>query len=171
MIKNIFITGKPGCGKTSLIIEIVKELNLDAGGFYTQEIREKGIRKGFQIITLDGREGILAHINIQSPYRVGKYKVNLKDLEEIGVRSILKALKENKIIVIDEVAKMELFSEKFKKAVMAALDSKNKVLGAIKLTSDTFTNEIKKRKDTKFFHLSRKNREKIKKEIAKHIFS
>jgi len=66
MIKNIFISGKPGCGKTSLIMEILKELKLDAGGFYTSEIREEGIRKGFKITTLDGKKGILAHLNVKS---------------------------------------------------------------------------------------------------------
>ena len=171
LIKNIFITGKPGCGKTSLIMEILKELNLPAGGFYTQEIREKGKRLGFKIKTLDGKEGILAHVNIESPYRVSKYKVNIKDLEEIGVKSILKALKENKVIIIDEVGNMEMKSEKFKKAVEAALNSEREVLGTIKMTPDLFTNEIKKRKDTKIFYLTKENREKIKSEIVNSLES
>jgi len=165
MIKNIFISGKPGCGKTSLIIEIIKELDLDVGGFYTSEIRESGIRKGFKIITLNGREGILAHINIKSPYRVSKYKVNIKDLEEIGVQSILDTLRENKICVIDEVGGMEMYSEKFKKAVLTVLNSKNKVLGTIKLTSDPFTDKIKGRRDVTNFYLTRGNFQQIKEEI------
>jgi len=165
MAKNILITGKPRCGKTTLIIEILKESDLDAEGFYTSEIREKGIRKGFKVITLDGEEGILAHINIESPYRVSKYQVNIKDLEEIGVNSILDALQKNKIIIIDEIAKMELFSKKFKKAVIAALDSKNKILGTIMLKPNPSCDEIKKRKDTKIFYLTKANRGNIKKEI------
>jgi len=164
-MKNIFLCGKPGCGKTTLIIEIIKELNLNAGGFYTSEIREKGIRKGFRITTLDGKEGILAHLNVKSPYRVGKYKVNIKDLEEIGVASILEAMKENKVIITNEIGKMEMMSEKFKKAVLAALDSRNKVLGVIMLKPNPFCDKIKKRADTKIFYLISENREKIKKEI------
>jgi len=167
MIKNIFISGKPGCGKTTLIMEIIKELNLDAGGFYTQEIREKGIRKGFKIITLDGQEGILAHVSIESPYRVSRYKVNIKDLEEIGVNSILETLKENRLVIIDEIGSMEMKSEKFKKAVETALNSKNKILGTIKFTPDPFTNQIRKRKDTKILYLTKENRERIKKETIK----
>jgi len=171
MSKNILITGKPGSGKTTLIAEMLKELSLDAGGFYTQEIREKGERKGFKITPLNGKEGILAHIDIESPYRVSKYKVNFKDLEEIGVNSILRSIKENKIVVIDEIAKMELFSEKFKKAVITALNSKNRVLATIKLTPSRFTEQIKSRKDTRVFHLDRENREKVKKEIIKLLDS
>jgi len=165
MVKNVFITGLPGCGKTSLIKEILKELRLNAGGFYTQEIREGGIRKGFKIITLDSKEGILAHVNVKSPYRVSKYKVNIKDLEEIGVNSIFEALKKNKICIIDELGKMELYSEKFKKVVLAALDSKNKVLGTIMLKPNPFCDRIKKRPDAKIFYLTSENREEIKEEI------
>jgi len=126
-------------------------------------------------------------MNIKSPYRVGKYKVNIKDLEEIGVNAIsdynpplagshslreqVPVLKENKIIIIDEIGKMEMFSEKFKKAVEATLNSKNKVLGTIKLTSDSFTDKIKKREDTKIFHLISENREEIKREIIKLLKS
>ncbi|MDI6591691.1 MAG: NTPase [Patescibacteria group bacterium] len=168
-MKNIFITGPPGCGKTSLIIEIIKELNLNAGGFYTQEIREKGIRKGFKIKTLNGQEGILAHVNVKSPYRVSKYGVNLQDLEEIGVKSILEALKKNKVIIIDEIGKQEMCSEKFKKAVILALNSKSKILGTIKLTSDSFTDKIKQREDTKIFYLTKENRGKIKEEIKNFL--
>jgi nucleoside-triphosphatase len=167
MIKDIFITGLPAVGKTSLLIEIIKELNLNAGGFYTSEIREQRVRKGFKITTLDGREGVLAHVNIKSPYRVSKYKVNLKNLEEIGVKAILDSLTKNKVTVIDEIGSMEMTSEKFKKAVLAALDSKNKVLGAIMLKPNPFCDKIKERRDTKVFYLTRENREKIKKEIKK----
>ena len=161
-------------------MEVLKELNLNAGppkfcrtklrrvgGFFTSEIREEGVRKGFKIITLDGREGILAHVDIKSPYKVSKYGINIKDLEEIGVKSILDTLKENKICVIDEVGAMEIKSEKFKKVIEAALNSKNKVLGTIKMTSDPFTDKIRKREDTKIFYLTKENREKIKKEIIK----
>lgn len=168
-MKNIFIIGKPGCGKTSLIMEILKELNLDVGGFYTSEIRKRGERLGFKITSLDGRKGILAHVDIKSPYKVSKYKVNLKDLEEIGVNSILKAQDKNKLIIIDEIGKMELCSEKFKRAVEITLDSKSKVLGTIKLTPDSFTNKIKQRKDTEILHLTKENREKVKEEIINFL--
>ncbi len=170
MIKNVFITGKPGCGKTSLIIETVKELNFKTGGFYTREIREKNERKGFEIITLSGEKAILAHRDIKkSKYRVGRYKVDIQNLERIGVDSILDCLYDNdtEVIIIDEIGKMELFSFKFKKAVLAALKSKKKVLGTITLSPNSFCNLVKKREDTKILNLTKKNREEIKQKIIK----
>jgi len=47
MEKNIIITGLPGVGKTTLIKGILHEIrSLNPIGFYTEEIREKGIRTG-----------------------------------------------------------------------------------------------------------------------------
>jgi len=159
--KNIFITGKPGTGKTTLIKKIIDELNLNAGGFFTQEVREAGERVGFNIRTLDGREGILAHKGMKSMFRVGKYGVSLKDLDEVAVGSIRKALRENKVVIIDEIGKMELFSEKFKEAVLQALDSESKVLGTIKFAADPFTDGIKQRDDVVVFELTSENREEV----------
>jgi len=166
-IKNFLITGKPGCGKTTLIKEIVREIKRPCFGFYTQEIRDKnGKRIGFEIISLNSKKGTLAHINFKSKFRVGKYKVNLEGLEKIGVEAILEGLKSKEnLIVIDEIGKMELFSEKFKEAVLKVLDSKNKVLATIKLTPDPFCDMIKKREDVVIFNLDQLHFEKIKKKL------
>ena len=165
MIKNIFITGPPGCGKTTLIKEILEELKIQAKGFFTEEIRNGGERIGFKIVTLSGKEGILAEKGLESPYKVSKYGVLLKDLEEIGVKEIEEGLRGDFLIVVDEIGKMELFSNKFRKAILKVLDSEKKVLGTIMLKENPFCDKIKQRKDTKVFYLTRENKEKVKKEI------
>ena len=38
------LTGRPGCGKTTLIRRLVEGLGVSAGGFYTEEIR-RGSRR------------------------------------------------------------------------------------------------------------------------------
>ena len=164
-MNNILITGKPGVGKTTLIIKLIEELDLNAGGFYTQEMRLGGRRVGFKIITLDGKESILAHIDIKSPYRVSKYGVNLEGLEKVGVESIWRALENNKIIVIDEIGKMELFSPRFKEAVNSALNSDKITIATILLAPNPYTDKIKRRQDVKLFYLTQENREKVKEEI------
>jgi nucleoside-triphosphatase len=72
-MKNILITGQPGIGKTTLIKKLSDELKyLHPVGFYSTEIREEGIRKGFELISLSGRKGLLSHTDIRSPCRVGR---------------------------------------------------------------------------------------------------
>lgn len=168
-IKNILITGLPGCGKTSLIKDIISHINVEKFGFFTEEIKEKGKRVGFKIITLSGKESILSHINLDSPFKVSKYSVSITNLEGIGVKEIEEGLKKDCIIVVDEIGKMELFSEKFKKVILNALESKNKFLGTIMFKSNAFCDEIKNRHDTKVFILERNNYKKIKEEILKYF--
>ncbi len=74
-VKNFLITGLPGCGKTTLIKELSSVIPINKKGFFTEEIREKGKRAGFKIITFDGKQGIFAHQIFISPYRVSKYSV------------------------------------------------------------------------------------------------
>jgi len=61
MKKNIFLTGPPSSGKTTIIKKVIKKLGLPANGFYTEEERVAGKRLGFLMKTLDGRTGYLAH--------------------------------------------------------------------------------------------------------------
>ena len=81
--KNLLITGLPGVGKTTLIKKLSEALkSLHPVGFYTEEIRERGERKGFEIISLEGKKGLLSHKEIRSPYKVGQYKVDIKGFED-----------------------------------------------------------------------------------------
>ena len=119
MGKAIFLTGVPGCGKTTVIQEVLTLVPRRAGGFITQEIREEGRRKGFKIITLDGREAIMAHVDIRGTPRIGKYGVDLRAIKEVAVESLRCALDEGSLTVIDEIGPMEILSERFRQIVRA----------------------------------------------------
>ena len=166
---NFLVTGRPGVGKTTLIMSLIEELKLDAGGFYTKEIRRGAERIGFEIITLDGERRILASIELKSPYRVGKYGVNLKDLEEVAASSLRRALGEKELIVVDEIGKMENFSPLFRSIVVECLDSNKKVLGVIKAAGDEFIDSIKGRPDTLVLSLTRANFPEVEREIRKGL--
>ena len=81
---NVLLTGRPGIGKTTLIKKVIDMTSLSKGGFYTEEIREAGQRVGFSLTTLDRKESVLAHVKIRSPYRVGRYGVDIDSFEAIG---------------------------------------------------------------------------------------
>ena len=113
-MKQVYLlTGRPGTGKTSLVKQAVAEMKGKAGGFYTEEIRSGGARQGFRLVTLDGHSTILAHIDIHSPYRVSKYGVDIDSLDKVGVAALYKASRQCELVVIDEIGKMELFSDIF----------------------------------------------------------
>lgn len=165
---HILLTGKPRAGKTTLLKQIIQDLK-SCGGFYTEEIIEDGRRIGFKIKTLDGKEGILAKEDLKSRYRLGKYGINLKDLEEIGVKAVEEALKDKDIVVIDEIGKMELFSQAFKDIVLKALDSDKRVIGVIHRGRLRFLNAIKSRKDVLVFKVNLDNHKELLKKISSII--
>jgi nucleoside-triphosphatase len=148
-------------GKTTLLERVVKELNVPVGGFYTQEIREEGVRVGFRLITWDGKSGVFSHVNFQSRYRVGKYGVDVKALEEIGVPAIVEAIKHARLIAIDELARMELFSQAFEKSVLHALDSKISVMATIQERPHPFLDRVRQRSDIQLFTVTLENRDRL----------
>jgi nucleoside-triphosphatase len=167
---KILITGKPGCGKSTMVKRIVERLNKSAGGFLTQEIRKKGIREGFQIVDISsGKKGILAHVKQDMGPKIGKYKVNIDDLEEIGVGALEDALKEKEFIVIDEIGPMELKSEKFVNKVREVFESDKCVIATIHFRSaHPLVQEIKN-KDVNMYVINEQNREEMLKNILRKI--
>jgi len=116
-----------------------------AGGFYTEEIRSQGVRKGFKLVTLDGQSAILAHVKIDSPYRVGKYGVDIDSLDRVGVSALNKAAEQCDLVIVDEIGKMELFSANFREAVLKLINSGKRVLGTIMLKPNQWADTIKYR--------------------------
>lgn len=168
-MKNLLLTGKPGVGKTTLVRKAAESGLPIAGGFYTEEIRESGRRMGFMIRTLDGREEVLAHVKSPSRFRVSRYGVNVEAFEVVGVRSIEDALEGPGIVVMDEIGRMELFSQKFQDAVIRALDSPLTVFGVIQMRRNHFLDGIRKRPDTHVLTVTMDNRNALLTEILEML--
>ncbi len=166
-IKNIFLTGAPSSGKTTVIKKIIKNLNHPANGFYTEEERVDGKRVGFLMKTLGGRKGYLAHQDIKSDFHIRRYGVSIENIESIAVPSITPV--ENNIIILDEIGKMECFSLAFKQATTNAIDSSNIVIGTITLGGDDFIREIKKKKDIEINEVTVNNRNLLPSIILRKI--
>jgi nucleoside-triphosphatase len=167
--KNLLITGLPGVGKTTLIKKLSEELkHLHPAGFYTEEIREEGQRKGFELISLDGKRGVLSHIHIKSPHRVGKYKVDIEAFENL-LDGIPFFSPSTQLIVIDEIGKMECLSDPFKNLLKKIFDSGKLLIATIALKGSGLIAEIKERQDIQLFELNSHNRDTLLLEILKEL--
>ncbi len=160
----VLITGPPGCGKTTLIRNAVTELGVAAAGFYTEEIRSAGIREGFALVTLDRRRATLASVRIRSPHRVSKYGVDLEALETVGLPALENA--DANLLVIDEIGKMELLSQRFQEAVVRALDGATPLLASIMISRHPFTDAVRSRNDVRLINLTPENRERALGEVV-----
>jgi nucleoside-triphosphatase len=161
-MKRVFLlTGAPGAGKTTAIRKIVSYLSCSVGGFYTEEIREGGVRTGFRLITLDGRQGTLAHVNIRGTPRISKYGVDLTTLDTIGTDSIRHAIEENDVVIIDEIGPMEILSPRFREAVVGILSSDVIALGTIVKRQTDFTDAVKEHSSVLVVEITRSNHDQV----------
>ncbi|MFX1484430.1 MAG: nucleoside-triphosphatase [Promethearchaeota archaeon] len=161
MEANILLTGRPGIGKTTAIRKIVERLGAkSARGFLTYEIRESGNRVGFAIETLSGRKGTLAHIGLNTGIRVSRYQVSIRDIDSIIIPELEIARESDSLIIIDEIARMEMFSDLFEPEVRRCLDT-GRVVGAIQQRKGPFLDEIRSRSDIQFLEMTYSNRNEI----------
>jgi len=165
-MESIFLlTGQPGSGKTRLIKQAVAKLEIKAGGGYAEEIKSRGVRQGFRLVTLDGETTVLSHLYFQSPHRVSKYGVDVESLDKVGVTAINRAVKECDLVVIDEIGKMELFSAKFREAVLNILNSGKRLLATIMLNPNPCADAIKNQPQVKLVTLTRTNHPQVMAEL------
>ncbi|MEM2352391.1 MAG: NTPase, partial [Thermoproteota archaeon] len=170
---KILITGRPGVGKTTVvskIFNILKSKSISVGGMITYEVREDSVRTGFVIEDLKtGLKGLMASVNYDSGPRVGKYFVNLAEIERVGVKAIENALSNDEIIIVDEIGPMELYSNSFKKVVSKAFSSPKKVVATIhyRASQDSFCKSILSKAGVKTYVVTFENRDSLPKIILK----
>jgi len=161
-----FITGRPGVGKTTVLLNAangLKTKGYSVGGMLSREARQEGTRIGFEIIDFaTGQRGWLAHVNQPIGPQVSKYRVNLHDLDQIGVNAIRNAVKNAVVVIVDEIGPMELFSSTFKQVIKDALDCQKLVLGVIHHSArDPIINSIKERNDAEIVEVTMENRQRL----------
>ncbi|CAH7040885.1 Ntpcr [Phodopus roborovskii] len=175
--------GNPeGVGKTTLIqkaSEVLQSSGVPVDGFYTQEVRQGGRRIGFDVVTLSGARGPLSRVGSQPPpgkpeCRVGQYVVDLASFEQLALPVLRNAGLSpgpgHSVCIIDEIGKMELFSQPFIQAVRQTLSTPGTVvLGTIPVPKGkplALVEEIRNRHDVKVFSVTKENRNSLLPDIV-----
>jgi nucleoside-triphosphatase len=168
MGRTLLLTGRPGIGKTTVIKAVAASLGERAGGFYTEEIRESGGRKGFRLVTLAGQTAVMAHVNLrgQGRPRVGRYGVDLGAIERVGVAALQRAMRENRIVVMDEIGKMELFCGPFKEAVLRAVSGPYTVMAAVMARPNAWVDSLKAMPDVTLWEVTAGNRDRMAERVV-----
>ncbi|XP_072246499.1 cancer-related nucleoside-triphosphatase [Leuresthes tenuis] len=183
MSKHVFLTGPPGVGKTTLVQKACEALvssGVGVEGFYTEEVREGGRRVGFDVVTLTGKRGHLSRIRDgagvshgRREHTVGQYVVDLPSFESLALPLFRNVGSvdgsSRKVFIIDEIGKMELFSQSFVRAVRETLDSSScAILGTIPTPKGKplgLVEEVRSRRDVEVFTVSKENRNTILQDI------
>lgn len=164
---KLAITGRPGIGKTTACLKIYESLGnkLTIKGFITKEIRRNRERIGFEIIELESGERFKLAEKGEGYPKVGKYRVFLKNLDEIARRI---PDYHADLIIIDEVGPMELKSSLFVKNVKNLVDSDRNVILTIhyKLKHPLLE---KIRSNFEVIRLDQSNRDRIVEEVINRL--
>ncbi|KUK41574.1 MAG: Nucleoside-triphosphatase [Clostridia bacterium 62_21] len=167
---NFLLTGRPGVGKTTVIIRLAALLGGKAVGFYTAELRAGERRVGFEVATLGGKRAVLAHVDFASGVRVGKYGVRPESLAAaLGEVSAALADRVDKYILIDEIGKMELLSDAFRHLVWQALESPFPVVATILAGPNPFADAVRRRRDVRLIKVTPANRDNLPYELQREL--
>jgi len=163
--RNLLITGLPGTGKTTLVVRLIERLaTFKAAGFYTEEVRTGGTRKGFQIVDLRDTRALLSDVDMSGRQRVGKYGVDVEGFEQY-LKTVPFLSPDTDLVVIDEIGRMECLSGKFTRLVVDLLDAPVMVVATIALRGGGIIDRIKNRADVHLYLVTKENRDSLVDEV------
>ncbi len=142
---TLLLTGRPGVGKTTVLRQVANALRgRPVRGFYTEEIRIAGERKGFRLVGFGGFNRIIAHIDFSKSVRVGKYGVDVAAIDVAVQACIGTAIEKNTLYLIDEIGKMECHSQRFREAVRVLLQGEGRIIATVAKHGDEYIETIKR---------------------------
>jgi len=146
------------------LIAMLRDADVTVSGFVTREVREGRRRTGFRIETVAGKEGTLAQVGHRGGPRVGRYGVDLEAFERIAL-PVLEDIPAGSVLVIDELGKMELASNRFRDAVGALFDAETPIVATVHAHRHPFTDALKRREDVEVRRVTRANRDALPEQI------
>ena len=168
---RILLEGRPGIGKTTVatrLADLLRERGVDVRGFVTRELRDRGRRVGFAIETFDGRQATLAHVDLGGPPRVGKYGVDLEAFERVALPA-LEEPPERGVVLLDELGKMELASERFRDTALRLFDAPVNVIATTHVSRYSLTDSLKRRRDVERVQVTHASRSGLAEQLAERV--
>ena len=126
-MKNLFLTGPIGSGKSTSIAAALGAYLPKAGGFLTIRQRDDtGRAVAYWIKRPDGSDG-----QIIIDYSAKPYTMHLEVFEDLGVR-LLEEAAQFDFVILDEIGGFELLSDTFLEALQKLLQSDIPCIGVMK---------------------------------------
>ncbi|MGH9312682.1 MAG: nucleoside-triphosphatase [Vicinamibacterales bacterium] len=156
----LLLTGRPGVGKTTVVRRVAEKLEPRPAGFYTEEVREMGERRGFRAVTFDGEASMIADVDFGGTSRVGRYGVDVAAIDRLA-DTALQPRRDNTVFIIDEIGRMECLSARFVEAAQTLLDAGRLVVATVGQRGSGFIADVKRRTDAELWDVTRQNRDEI----------
>jgi nucleoside-triphosphatase THEP1 len=138
-------------------------------GLVTGEIREAGRRVGFAVETLAGQRRVMAHVDMASSQRVGRYGVDVAAIDEV-VALALADEAAAEAFVIDEIGKMELYSQRFFTAIQRLLGDPRPLVATIAERGPGLIETARQRTDVELWEVRLENRQAMPGDVARWVW-
>jgi nucleoside-triphosphatase len=168
---RLLLEGLPRVGKTTVVerlVELLVELLVDAGvpvgGFVTRKVLGDGGRRvGFTVRDLAGPQAWLAHQDFDTGIQVGRFGVDIVAFEHVGLVALEKATRlardQAGIVVIDEIARMELASPRFAHIIETIFENSLAVVATVHVHEHPVTDALKRRPEIELITATETNRD------------
>lgn len=170
---QLLLTGPPKVGKSTVVgrvVDLLKARGVGVGGFVTDEVRRDGVRIGFVVRSIaDGRAAVLAHVDLESGVRVGKFGVDVGAFEGLGLPALNDAIARRDVVVVDEIARMELASAPFREVVGELAGVDVPVLATVHVYEDPVTDALKASPETDLIEVTHANRDSLPELLADRL--
>jgi nucleoside-triphosphatase len=150
------------------LAERLRAAGVPVAGFLTREVRRGAARTGFLVEDLRGRKAVLADVRIPGPVRVGRYGVDVAAFERIALPA-LAAAPPGAVVLLDELGRMELASERFRAAVEELLRRPSPVVATVHVHRHPFTDALAGRPDVEAIEVTPGNRDELPEVLAARI--
>ena len=162
----LLLTGVPGIGKTTLVRKVAARLQqYRLAGFYTEEIRESGQRQGFRLVTFNGEHGIIAHVDFNHQYSVGKYGVDVGAIDAFADAALAIA-DDIDVYIIDEIGKMECLSPRFVWSMKRLLDSDKTMIATVGKKGRGLIDKAKRWQRSLLWEITHANRDALVSQVV-----
>ncbi|MBR5301963.1 MAG: hypothetical protein IKU38_03935 [Clostridia bacterium] len=166
MIQHVLFTGEVGSGKSTALRRTLALLGMQTGGLETYSPEPRGVRPKRLLLRAYGsnEEGTLV---CMIPGEDRSQVAPLFDM--LAVRLLEAAQRQDEVVVIDEIGRLERDAHAYHAALKACLDGEKPVLGVIRKQQAAWADWIRAREDVLLLEVTPDNRDALPQMAAEQI--
>jgi nucleoside-triphosphatase len=161
---RILLQGPPKVGKTTVVgrlVDLLRAADARIGGFLTREIRENGCRVGFAVRDLNGVGATIAHQDYVTGVQVGRFGVDVAAFERVALPALAGALESGGIVIVDEIARMELASAEFVDLLHTIMEQAASVVATVHMHDHPVSDALLRRAGVEVVQVTEENRDEL----------